>query len=399
MGAGEGTPGGAEPPGTTAGAAWAAEPGADALSLRTLRKRGHLKVFLGYAPGVGKTYMMLSEARRRRLRGEDVVIGFVETHGRQDTAELARDLEQVPLKHLDYRGRELTELDTAAVIARAPSLVLVDELAHTNVPGTTHPKRWQSVHEIVAAGISVLTTVNVQHIESLNDTVRQITGVEVRETVPDFVVDRADEIVLVDLTTDALLNRLRRGAVYDLDTVPGALANFFKRENLVALRELALRKAAEEVDETLERFIASDEREHPWATEERVVVCVRPGEVAAKLVRRGHRLARRFKGSFWVVHVRTGEPSHGDKKQLERLFELTRELGGHFVELSGDSVADEILKFAMAKRATFIVLGQSRRTRANEILRGSSLATRITRDSEHVDILVVADPSKAETPP
>jgi two-component system sensor histidine kinase KdpD len=368
-------------------------------SLRTLRKRGHLKVFLGYAPGVGKTFTMLAEAQRRRSRGEDVVIGFVETHGRRETAELVEGLEQVPLKQLEYRGKSFAELDTAALVARAPVLALVDELAHTNVPGTAHAKRWQSVEDVLNAGIDVLTTVNIQHLESLNDTVFETTGVRVQETVPDFVLDRADEIVLVDVTTDALLNRLKRGVVYDLDTVPGALANFFRPANLVALRELALRKAAEEVDESLERYVASQETERPSVTEERVIVCVTPNEVAAKLVRRGHRLARRFKGSFWVVHVRTGQLSGGHKKEMQRLFELTRELGGHAAELTGDSVAEEILRFAARKRATFIVLGQSKRSRVDEVLRGSSLVARLMRSTEHIDILVVADPSKAAGPP
>ncbi len=368
----------------------------EVLSLRTLRKRGHLKVFLGYAPGVGKTYMMLAEAQRRRSRGEDVVIGFVETHGRKETAEAAEGLEQLPLKSLEYRGKGFTELDTRAVIARHPGVALIDELAHTNVPGTDHLKRWQSVQEILEAGIDVLTTVNIQHVESLNDTVYEITGVHVQETVPDFVVDRADEIVLVDLTTSALLNRLRRGVIYDLETVPGALANFFKQANLVALRELAMRKAAEEVDESLEHYIADRKGEHPWTTQERVIVCVQPGEVGAKLVRRGHRLARRFKGAFWVVHVHKGQRSAGERREIKRLFELAHELGGHAVELAGDSVADEILKFAREKRATFVVLGQSKRSRADEVLRGSSLVARLMRATDHVDILVVADPSKAE---
>jgi two-component system, OmpR family, sensor histidine kinase KdpD len=377
----------------------ALETASEALSLRTLRKRGRLKIFLGYAPGVGKTFMMLEEAQRRCSRGQDVVIGFVETHGRKETAEAAEGLEQVPLKHLEYRGKTFEELDTAAVIARAPSLALVDELAHTNIPGTSHKKRWQSVEEILAADIDVLTTVNIQHVESLSDTVFQITGVRVQETVPDFVLDRADEIVLVDLTTNALLNRLRRGVIYDLGTVPGALANFFKQENLVALRELALRKAAEEVDESLERYLAGRETERPPTTEERVVVCLRPGEVAAKLVRRGFRLAHRFQGPFWVVYVRHGQQSSAAKKEIGRLFDLTHELGGHAVELSGESVADEILRFAREKRATFLVLGQSKRSRAHEVLRGSSLIAHIMRSSDHVDILVVADPSKAREEP
>ena len=279
----------------------------EVYSLRTLRKRGQLKVFLGYAPGVGKTFSMLSEAHRRVSRGEDLVIGFAETHGRAEVAELVTGLEQVPLKRLEYRGKQFEELDTAAVIARRPEWVLIDELAHTNVPGTTHAKRWQSVEEIIAAGISVITTVNIQHFESLNDTVFEITSVRVQETLPDSVLDQADEVVLVDLTTNALLNRLKRGVVYDLDKIPGALANFFQRGNLVALRELALRKTAEEVDDSLERIIAGDEAVHPWATEERIVVCVRPSPIAAKLVRRGHRLAKRFQGRFWVCLLYTSD--------------------------------------------------------------------------------------------
>ena len=283
----------------------AEESAGEVYSLRTLRKRGRLKIFLGYAPGVGKTFSMLGEAHRRCSRGEDLVIGFVETHGRVETRRLVEGLEQVPLKRLTYRGKEFDELDTAAVIARKPEWVLIDEMAHTNVPGTAHAKRWQSVEEIQAAGISVISTVNVQHFESLNDTVYDITSVRVQETLPDAVLDQADEVVLVDLTTAALLNRLRRGVVYDLDKIPGALANFFKRENLMALRELALRKTAEEVDEYLERMNAGEESPHPWATEERVIVCVRPSPVSAKLIRRGHRLAKRFQGRFWVLHVRT----------------------------------------------------------------------------------------------
>ena len=368
---------------------------AEAYSLRTLRKRGRLKVFLGYAPGVGKTFSMLSEAHRRASRGEDLVIGFVETHGRRETAELVGGLEQVPLKRVDYRGKSFEELDTAAVIARGPEWALIDEMAHTNVPGTTHEKRWQSVEEILAAGISVITTVNVQHFESLNDTVFEITGVRVQETLPDAVLDTADEVVLVDLTTSALLNRLKRGVVYDLDKIPGALANFFKRENLVALRELALRKTAEEVDDSLERIMAGDEAIHPWTTEERIVVCVRPSPIAAKLVRRGHRLAKRFQGRFWVVHVKTpGQIGGSGRRQIDELFELARELGGVAVELDADSLGDEILRFAREKRATFIVMGQSRRSRVDEIVRGSLIA-RVIREIDHVDVLVVADPSRA----
>jgi len=367
----------------------------EALSLQTLRKRGRLKVFLGYAPGVGKTYTMLSEAHRRAARGEDVVIGFVEPHDRRETSELVVGLEQVPLKTIEYRGKVFEELDTAAVIARKPLWALVDELAHTNVPGTAHKKRWQSVEAILAAGINVVTTVNIQHLESLNDSVFQITSVRVKETVPDSVVDRAEEIVLVDLTASALLNRLERGVVYDLNKIPGALQNFFTRGNLVALRELALRKTAEEVDDSLEKYLIEHEPEHPWATEDRIVVCVRPGEQAKKLVRRGYRLAKRFQGQFWTLHVKTpGQLVTGGRRDIDALFELTRSLGGEVAEVGGDSVADAILHFAREKRATFILMGQSKRSRMDEIVRGS-LVAHIMRDSDYVDLLVVADPSKS----
>jgi len=367
----------------------------EVFSLQTLRKRGRLKVFLGYAPGVGKTFTMLSEAHRRASRGEDVVIGFVEPHDRKETSDLVVGLEQVPLKLIDYRGKTFEELDTAAVIARGPEWALVDELAHTNVPGTTHEKRWQSVEEILAAGISVITTVNVQHLESLVDPVFQITGVRVQETVPDSVVDRADEIVLVDLTASALLNRLQRGVVYDLDKIPGALQNFFKRGNLVALRELALRKTAEEVDDYLEKYLVEHESDHPWGTEDRIIVCVRPGEQAKKLVRRGYRLAKRFQGQLWTLHVKTpGQVIAGGRHDIEKIFELTRSLGGEVAEVDGDSVAEEILRFARDKRATFIVMGQSKRSRMHEIARGS-LVAHIMRETDHVDLLVVSDPRKA----
>jgi two-component system sensor histidine kinase KdpD len=384
---------GADPPGPPAGEMPHVEP----FALKTLRNRGRHKVFLGYAPGVGKTFTMLAEAQRRRQRGEDLVVGFVETHGRAGTAELAEGLPVVPRKQLDYRGKLFEEMDTAAVIARKPEWALVDELAHTNIPGSVHEKRWQSVDDILAAGINVISTVNVQHFESLNDTVFEITGVRVRETLPDSVLDRADEVVLVDLTADALINRLNRGVVYDLDKIPGALGNFFRRGNLVALRELALRKTAEEVDETLQDYIDEHEIETPWATEDRVVVCVKAGPVAKKLVRRGYRMAKRMQGKLWVVHVHTpGETLGRHHDELAELFELARNLGGSVVELSGDSEADVILKFASDTRATFIVMGQSRRSRGQEVLRGSSLIARIMRETDHIDVLAVADPSKID---
>jgi two-component system sensor histidine kinase KdpD len=374
------------------------EPATDEeFALRTVRNRGRHKIFLGYAPGVGKTFTMLSEAQRRLERGQDLVIGFVETHGRVAIAELAEGLPVIPRKRIEYRGKVFEEMDTAAVIARRPAVVAVDELAHTNVPGSAHEKRWQSVDDILHAGIDVISTVNVQHFESLNDTVFEITGVRVRETLPDSVLDRADEVVLVDLTTDALINRLNRGVVYDLEKIPGALSNFFRRGNLAALRELALRKTAEEVDDRLQEYIDDHEIEAPWATEDRVIVCVKAGEVAKKLVRRGYRLSKRLQGQLWVVHVHTpGETLGRHHGELNDLFELARELGGQIVELSGDNEADVILEFAREHRATFIVMGQSKRSRLDEVLRGSSLIAKIMRTTEHIDVLVVADPSKIE---
>jgi two-component system, OmpR family, sensor histidine kinase KdpD len=368
----------------------------EGVALRTVRNRGHHKIFLGYAPGVGKTYSMLSEARRRLERGEDLVVGYVETHGREAIAALAEGLPVVPKKQVVYRDTTFEEMDTAAVLTRRPGWVLVDELAHTNIPGSAHEKRWQSVEEILAAGVNVISTVNVQHFESLNDTVFQITGVRVRETLPDSVLDQAEEVVLVDLTTDALINRLNRGVVYDVEKIPGALSSYFRRGNLAALRELALRKTAEEVDDRLQAYIDDHEIESPWATEDRVVVCVKAGPVAKKLVRRGYRLAKRLQGRLWVVHVHTpGETLGRHHNELAALYDLARELGGEVAELSGDDEADAILEFARKNRATFIVTGQSRRSRFDEVLRGSSLIAKIMREIDDIDVLVVTDPSKA----
>jgi len=357
--------------------------------------RGRHKIFLGYAAGVGKTYTMLSEARRRVSRGEDVVIGFVEPHKRPETIALTEGLERVETKKVDYRGSVFEELDTDAVIARRPEWVLVDELAHTNVPGTRHEKRWQSVDEILGAGINVISTVNVQHFESLNDTVGQITKVSIRETVPDRILDEADEVVLVDITPDALINRIKRGVVYEEAKVPQALSHFFRRGNLVALRELALRKTAEEVDEELERFIATHDVDKTWGAADHVLVAVtaRPGN--AKLIRRGYRLARRMAGDLWVVHIRPAgallEPAK--EEALDTLRDLANELGGHFISLSGDDVAREIIDFATSHQTTFIVLGQSARSRMDEILHGS-IVTRIMRETRNIDVVIVADDTK-----
>ena len=353
---------------------------------------GKLKVFLGAVAGVGKTYKMLSEAHRRLNRGEDIVIGLIETHGRPATAELTSGFEQMPLKKIDYRGAEFYELDTAAVIARRPEWVLIDELAHTNIPGTVHAKRWQSVEEIRAAGVNVITTLNIQHVESLNDVVYEITGVRVRETVPDRVVDTADEIELVDCTPEALINRLQRGDIYREEKVPQALANFFRRGNIVALRELALQRAAEEVDDQLQVYMQAHDMAAGRLAREHVLVCIAPGPLAQKLVRRGYRISKRMHGTFDVVFVRPPGAclTKREQESLQAACELAGNLGGRIAEIEGDSVANEIIRYAGEAGATAIVMGQSARSRFQEIAKGS-IINRIMRATREIDIIVVGD--------
>jgi two-component system sensor histidine kinase KdpD len=355
--------------------------------------RGKLKIFLGALAGVGKTYRMLSEAHRRVERnGEDVVIGLVETHGRPATAALVTGLEQVPMEAIEYRGRIFYELDTDAVIVRHPEWVLVDELAHTNIPGTRHEKRWQSVEEIRDAGIGVISTLNIQHLESLNDAVYEITGVRVRETIPDAIVDTADEVELEDLTPDAVINRLKRGDIYHGEKIPQALASFFRKGNIVALRELALRKTVDEVDTELHDYMEAHHMAQGKAAHEHITVLVGPRALATRLVRRGYRLAKRMQGTFSTVHVRVPGTTLSKEEQalLNEAYELTRDLGGEVIGLYGESVADEIIKPVTDAETTFIVMGQSARSRLEEIIRGS-IINRIMRETRNIDIVVVAD--------
>jgi two-component system sensor histidine kinase KdpD len=361
----------------------------------TYHTRGRHKIFLGYAAGVGKTYTMLSEAHRRMERGEDIVVGYVEPHGRPATQVLVDGLEQVPVKHFEYRGATLSEMDTAAVLRRQPQVALVDELAHTNAPGAEHAKRWQSVLDLLAAGIGVMSTVNVQHFESANDAVFEITGVRPQETLPDSILRDADEVVLVDLTVNALLNRLQRGVIYAPDKVPRALDNFFREGNLLALRELALRATAERVDESLEEYVDDHKIKDPWHTEDRVLVCVPASPLAMTLVRRGQRLARRFQGSFWTVYVRVpgGRLKPEEEAHLQEAFQLSRNLGGKVVEVDGESASREVLRLAAEHRATHILVGQPRRSRMKELM-GNSLLGDLLRAARGVDVLVVADPER-----
>jgi two-component system, OmpR family, sensor histidine kinase KdpD len=329
-------------------------------STETEPTRGRFKVFLGYAPGVGKTYSMLSEGIRRRSRGEDVVIGVVESHGRTGTAELAAQLEQLPRKEIDYKGAVFHELDVDAVLARAPQVVLIDELAHTNVEGSRHAKRYEDVLEIIEAKIDVLSTINIQHIESLTPRVQSLTGIPVRETVPDWVLERADEIVISDLTPEALVTRMRRGDVYPQDRAERALANFFRRGNLIALREMALQQVTRAVDRTLGDYVNRKRLGAHWAVAEKVAVCISANPEARELIARGARMADRLNAEFYVLHVqRERDKSPEKQRTLQANLQFAANLGGSAVHLSGSSIALATAEFASQHRITHVIFGRS----------------------------------------
>lgn len=322
--------------------------------------RGSLKLFVGYAPGVGKTYGMLSEAIRRRSRGEDVVVGYVETHGRKPIAELASQLEVIPRRKLDYKGTIFEEMDLEAILARQPQVVLVDELAHTNIPGSKHRKRYEDVLELVSAKLEVLSTLNVQHLESIAPTIRSITGITVRETVPDWVLENATELVMVDLTPEALQNRMKRGEVYSTEKVEQALKNFFRRGNLIALRELALRQVAEEVDRSLESYMVQKDIQENWPVRERIAVCTSSNPRAQYLIARAARLARRTDAELFAVYVDIGQDSsEQDRKSLEANLQLAESLGAKVVRLKGDSVSSTTAAFVRDKHITQVIFGRS----------------------------------------
>ena len=343
-------------------------PDPDALLAATVRPgRGRLKVFLGMSPGVGKTYEMLRAARRRKAEGGDVVVGVVETHGRRDTQALLRGLEVMPRQPIAYRERTLMEFDLDAAIARKPALLLVDEYAHANAPGSRHPKRWQDVEELLAAGIDVWTTLNVQHLESLVDVVWKITGVRQRETVPDGALSRADEIELIDITPAELRERMAEGKVYLGETARLAAERFFKTENLTALRELALRRAAQTVDDQLLHAMKRAGVEGPWAAGERILVLVGPDAMAASLVRAGRRLSDMMMDAPWTVaHVERpnmASPSPEAAQKLREALKLAEQLGGATVALSGDDLVGSVLDYARRNNLTQIVVGRTRRRR------------------------------------
>jgi two-component system, OmpR family, sensor histidine kinase KdpD len=361
---------------------------------REERRVGKLRIFVGAAPGVGKTYEMLQQARARSNDGYDVVAGIVETHGRRETEALLAGLEVIPRRRIDYKGQALEEMDLDAIVARRPQIVLVDELAHTNAPGSRHPKRYLDVEELMNRGIDVYTTVNIQHIESLNDVVAQITHVRVRETVPDTVFDRADAVELVDLTPADLIQRLKEGKVYVPKQAERALQHFFSPANLTALRELALRRTAERVEEQLLTEMQARAIQGPWAAGERVLVCVSEDPRAAGLVRYAKRLADRLHAPWTALSVesrRTLQLSEEERDRVADTLRLTQALGGEPITIPGGGgrIADDVLDYAHANNVTQIVIGKSSRTRWFEILHGSVVHD-LVRRSGNISVHVIA---------
>lgn len=368
----------------------------DALDEHTLpsrdgARRGRLKIYLGFAAGVGKTYKMLEEANRRRERGQDVVIGYIETHKRAGTVGQLGDLEEVPRRAVQYRGVAFEEMDTDSIIARRPQICLVDELAHTNVPGSAREKRWQDIEILLDAGITVLSTLNVQHLESLNDAVFDITGVRVRETVPDRVLREAGEVTIVDITPRALVNRLRRGDIYRPEKIEAALGNFFREGNLSALREIALREVAREVDDDVSTYRREKGIETHWNTGDRIVVCLSPTSSSLRLLRRGWRVSQRLQADLIALYVADHVLDEDEKRVLQNDFALAEQLNIPVVTLHGD-VGAEVIRYAKANEVTQLVIGHSSRTFWRKILKGDIIG-RLTKDLRTVDILIVTEPA------
>jgi len=353
--------------------------------------RGRLKIFFGASPGVGKTYAMLEEARAKRREGLDVVVGVVETHGRAETAQLLDGLDVLPRRHIEYRGITLSEFDLDAALARHPTLILVDELAHTNAPGSRHARRFQDVEELLAAGINVATTLNVQHLESLNDVVAQITGVQVRETVPDSILDEADELELADLSAEDLLTRLREGKVYVPEQATRAIDQFFRKGNLIALRELALRRTAQRVDAQMRGYMQEHGIRETWPAGERVLVCIGPNPAGARLVRAGKRMATSLRCDWVVLYIEApGQRiSDEDRQALVQNLQLAEELGAQTVTLAGLSPAEEVLAYARTHNATKIVVGKPTHAQWRDKVFGSML-DELVRGSGDVDVYVIS---------
>lgn len=358
-------------------------PNPDALLKAIAREgRGKHKIYVGAAAGVGKTYRALQELREQRDAGVDALVGLVETHGRKETAALVGDLEVFPRRVVDYRGVQLTEMDTAGIIARRPALVLVDELAHTNVPGSAHAKRFEDVEDLLAAGISVISTMNVQHLESANDLVARLTGVRVKERVPDRVLLGADEVVLVDVTPEVLRERLRAGKIYAPEKVEQALQNFFTAENLAVLRELALREVADAVEDP------SVETGTSGRIKERIAVAVTARPDSAQLIRRGARIAQRLDGEFSVVHVYNRKLTRDEERLLDSYRVVTEALDGTFVRLTAPRAGPALIAYIREHHVTQVVMGSSLRRPWQEAF-GGSIISQVLRGAENVDVFII----------
>jgi two-component system sensor histidine kinase KdpD len=380
-----------------------ARPDPDALLREVEReegKRGRLKIFLGYAPGVGKTYSMLNEAHILKRRGEDVVVGIAETHGRLETEALLKNLEIIPRRRLEYQSIVLEELDLDGILKRKPAVVLVDELAHTNAVGSQHPKRYQDVEELLDNGIDVYTTLNVQHFESLNDVLEKITGIRMQETLPDTFLDRADEVQVIDIPLEELFERLKEGKVYIPKQAERAMQNFFQRGNLVALRELMLTHAARKIDTELLNYMRAKAIAGPWPAGERVMVCIAPSPYAKQLLRKGYKIAQDAHAEWYAVYVSTPtlkEISPQEKTYLSEALNLADELGAKITTLSGMNIADEILRFAQENNITHIVIGKPLRFRLFGFWKGSPASRLLNTKSEFELHLITPTIEKKET--
>ena len=358
------------------------------------KSQGIFKLFLGYAPGVGKTYNMLSEGLRRKSRGEDVMVGVVETHGRKAIGELAARLEAVPRKQLEYRGASFEEMDVDAILARKPQIALIDELAHTNVEGSKHRKRYEDVIELLDANIDVLSTMNVQHIESLTPLVQSITGVTVRETVPDWVMQRINEIVLADLTPEALQTRMRRGDIYPTDRAERALGNFFRSGNLIALRELALQQVARAVDRSLESYLQKEGAGTSLGVRERIAVCISSNPAAQYLIARAGRMAQRIDAELFVIYIDIGVDGTADNQRtLAQNIHFAENMGAQVLRGKGKGVAGEVAKLVREKHITQVVFGRSAQSGWRRYLYLSAIH-KFLRDAPAVDVHIVTQEVK-----
>jgi two-component system sensor histidine kinase KdpD len=370
---------------------------ADFLALVRQRERGKLKLYIGSAAGVGKTYRMLQEAHELRRRGVDVVIGFVETHGRDETEAQVKDVEVIPRRRIEYRGVTLEEMDVDAIIARHPEVAIVDELAHTNVPGAKRAKRWEDVIELLDDGINVISAVNVQHLESLNDVVAEQLGVTVRETIPDWIVGAADQVVNLDISAPDLRQRLQEGKIYRPDKVPAALANFFTEENLTTLRELALREVASSVDRTREHIVrrAAGEPDRPKSMDRVMVAMASDTPHTAVLLRKASRIAGRLNSDWYCVYVQTPDESADRidatvQRKLVDNIQRAQTMGAEVVKLTGTNIADELARFAQEHGVALILVGRSRRRWLHRLLRGS-VVSRLLNNAFGIDVLIVAE--------